>query len=383
MMKGKQTLKYAAMSVPVWVGLLLGACGGKQEAAAPSARYETTVVRRTSQQLYSRYSATLRGKQDVEIRPQVLGTITALCVEEGATVRQGQPICIIDQVPYQAALETAEANVEVAEANVATARMTAESKQNLFRKNIVSYIEKQTAANALQSCEAALVLAKAELKNAQNDFSYTIVRSPADGKVGMIPYKVGALVGPTIATPLTSVSDNSEIHAYFSLTEREMLNLSRQAGSAEKAIARMPEVELTLSDGSTYAHKGKIDAVSSMVDGSTGAVNLRATFPNKEHVIPSGGSGTLVFPYRMEGCIVIPQAATYEVQDKVYVYKVVDGKTVETLITVFPIDDGRNYIVSGGLEEGDVIVTEGAGTLQEGVEVGASAQVSTLKNAES
>lgn len=375
-MKRKIIFKSGVMALSALSFLLLSACNGKQETAVTSAKYETMIISRTSQRLNRRYSATLRGKQDVEIRPQISGTITQLCVEEGAMVHQGQAICIIDQVPYEAALETAEANVKVAEANVATAHMNSESKANLFHKNIISYLEKQTAANTLHSNEASLALAKAELKNAQNNLSYTVVKSPVNGKIGMIPYKVGALVGPSITTPLTSVSDNSEIYAYFSMTEREILNLSRQSGSLEKAITQMPEVELILSDDSRYAYKGKIDAVSSMIDSSTGAVSLRATFPNREHVIPSGGSGILIFPYDMTQCIVIPQAATYEVQDKVYVYKVVDGKTVETLITIFPIDDGQNYIVSSGLEEGDLIVTEGVGTLKEGMEIGTSEQLS-------
>lgn len=354
--------------LPLFGILLLMSCKEEQKTTT-AARYETQTISRSDIRLDSRYSATLRGKQDVEIRPQVSGTITELCVEEGAMVHEGQPICIIDQVPYQAKLETAEANVKVAEANVATARMNAESKDNLFQKNIISYIEKQTAANALQSNKASLALAEAELKNARNDLSYTVVKSPAEGKIGMIPYKVGALVSPNITTPLTSVSDNSVIYAYFSLTEREVLTLSRQAGSLEKAINQMPEVELILSDGTRYAYKGKIDAVSSIIDNATGAVSLRATFENREHIIPSGGSGTLIFPYEMTQCISIPQAATYEVQDKVYVYKVVDGKAAATLITIFPIDDGQNYIVSEGLTEGDVIVTEGVGSLKEGTPI--------------
>lgn len=190
-MKIKSTFRFTAMIFPAMSILLLSACGGKQETTSSSTQYETMTIGRTSQRLDSRYSATLRGKQDVEIRPQVSGTITELCVEEGATVHQGQTICIIDQVPYQAALETAEANVKVAEANVATARMTSESKTNLFHKNIISYLEKQTAANTLHGNEAALALARAELKNAQNNLSYTVVKSPVDGKIGMIPIKWG------------------------------------------------------------------------------------------------------------------------------------------------------------------------------------------------
>lgn len=368
MMKKQQTL---FITVGIICAALFSSCGENKSAPQKQTEYETIRISRDNARLASRFTATLRGKQDVEIRPQVSGTITELCVEEGALVRKGQPICIIDQVPYQAALETAEANVAVAEANVATARLTAESKGNLYKQGIISYVEKQTADNALRSHEASLALAKAELKNASNNLSYTIVKSPVDGKIGMIPYKVGALVGPSIETPITSISDNSVIYAYFSMTESEILSLAKEAGSLEKAIVNMPDVELCLSDGSKYAHAGEIDAVSNIVDGSTGAVSLRATFRNDDHVIASGGSGTLVFPYSIDNTVIIPQSATFEVQDKVYVYKVVDGKATATMINIFPIDDGKTYIVRDGLEEGDIIVAEGVGLMKEGTSINA------------
>lgn len=365
---------YSYVTVMLGLGLMgLSACQDTIQNTSVS-KYETMQVSRTTKSLNSRFSATLRGKQDVEIRPQVSGTVTELCVEEGAQVAKGQPLCIIDQVPYEAALATAIANVKVAESNVATAKITAESKEELFGKNIISALEKQTAVNTFKSQEASLTLAKAQETNARNDLSYTIVKSPVNGKASMFPYKVGALVGPTMDTPLTSVSDNSEIYAYFSMTEKEMLNLSRRAGSLQKALDAMPQVGLLLSDGSQYAYKGKIDAVSSVVDASTGAVSLRATFPNSEHVIPSGGTGTIIFPFEQTNSIVIPQDATYEVQDKLYVYKVVDGKAVATLITVFPIDDGQEYIVTDGLEDGDILVTEGVGTLKEGTVINAASE---------
>lgn len=370
----KKITTFSCLVATFGFGLMgLSACHQSKESASAGS-YETMQVNRTTKTLTSRFSAALKGKQDVEIRPQVSGTITELCVEEGAQVAKGQPLCIIDQIPYQAALETAVANVKVAEANVATARMTAESKKELFDKNIISSLEKQTAANTLKSQEASLALAKAQETNARNDLSYTVVKSPVNGKAGMFPYKVGALVGPTMNTPLTSVSDNSEIYAYFSMTEKEILTLSRQAGSLEKALQDMPQIGLLLSDGSIYAYKRKVDAVSSVVDASTGALSLRATFPNREHVIPSGGTGTILFPFEQAGCIAIPQNATYEVQDKRYVYKVVDGKAVSSLITVFPIDDGQEYIVTDGLKAGETIVTEGVGTLKEGTRIAASTE---------
>ncbi len=367
MQRRKKHFPLSAAALVAAALFLATSCGKKQQEAAPSQEhFETTKIVRQTIHLDQRYSASLKGVHDVEIRPQVSGTITKICVAEGAMVKKGQTLFIIDQVPYEAALETAEANVRVAEANVATARVTSKSKDNLYGKNIISNLDRQTAANTLSGNVAQLSLARAELKNARNNLSYTVVKSPADGKIGMIPYKVGALVSPQIETALTTVSDNSKIYAYFSMTETEVLGLVKKSGTLERAIQQMPSVQLLLSDGSTYAQKGKIDAVSNVVDGSTGAVSLRATFPNTSHVLSSGGSAAVVFPYDMANVIVIPQAATYEVQDQVYVYKVVNGKAVATLIQILPLDDGKRYVVSGGLSEGDVIVTAGAANVKEG-----------------
>lgn len=246
--------------------------------------YETMELATVRKSLNSRYTATLRGRQDVEIRPQVSGTITQVCVVEGAPVRKGQTLFIIDQIPYLAALQTATAQVKVARSDVSSARLTAESKTELFRQNIVSSLEKQTAENTLQSQKASLSLAQAQETNARNNLSYTVVKSPVDGTAGMISYRVGALVGPTMTTPLINVSDNSEIYAYFSMTEAQILSLARRSGSLRKAVQEMPDVQLILSDGSEYAYRGKIDAVSGVIDATTGAVSLRATFQNAEGV---------------------------------------------------------------------------------------------------
>lgn len=312
------------------------------------------------------YTAAVEGRQSVEVRPQVSGTITEVCIDEGAKVRKGQPMFIIDQVPYKAALATAEANVKSAEATVATARMTAESRQVLFDKKVVSAFDLQTAQNTLLEAEAALAQAQAQATSARNDLSYTVVKSPVDGVAGMLPYRVGALVDAGISTPLATVSDDAEMYVYFSMTEKQVLSLVREHGTLDKTLAAMPQVELRLSDGQLYAHKGRVDAISGTIDTGTGAVSLRATFSNPERMLRNGGSATVLFPYRKEGVLVIPQEATYEIQDKIFVYKVVDGKTVSAEVTVFPVDDGQEYIVESGLQAGDVIVAEGAGLLQEG-----------------
>ncbi len=348
--------------------IAFSACKQTREEARVN-EYEVMKVSLSDKRLTSNYSASIRGKQDVEIRPQISGTITEVCVKEGAVVRKGEPLFIIDQIAYQAALEIAIANVKVAEANVATARLTAESKKELFNQQVVSSYEMQTAENTYQSQLASLALAKAQEVNARNDLSYTIVKSPSDGIAGMIPYRVGALVSPSIATPLTTISDNSEIYAYFSMTEKQILALSRQDGSLHETVSAMPEVELLLSDGSLYSEKGKIDAISGLIDQTTGAISLRATFPNKERILHSGGSANVVFPYDKNECIVIPQTATFEVQDKRYVYTVKDGVAVSKMVRTFSINDGREYIIEEGLQPGEVIVAEGVGLLREGTPV--------------
>lgn len=337
-------------------------------------------VTRGTRTVSQSYTAVINGRQSVEIRPQVSGTITQVCIAEGAKVKKGQTLVIIDQVPYKAALETAVANVKSAEASVGTARLTANSKEQLFKEKVVSDFDLQTARNSLLQAEATLAQAKAEEVNARNNLSYTEVKSPVDGVSGMLPYRVGALVDASITTPLTTVSDDEEMYVYFSMTESQILSLIRQYKTLDEALKQMPEVELKLSDGLTYAHKGRIDAISGTIDTSTGAVSLRATFPNPEHMLRNGGSGTVIFPYVKENVLIIPQEATYEIQDKIFVYKVVDGKATSSQVTVFPINDGKEYIVEDGIKEGDTIIAEGAGLVQEGTVVSTSSPESTSAN---
>lgn len=372
-------MKGASVSCIFMAYLCISSCKQAPTMLANS-NYKTTTVSLTDKALSSSYSASISGKQDVEIRPQVSGLITQVCIAEGATVRKGQTLFVIDQVPYKAALQTALANVENAEANVATAQLTTDSKQELYNQNVVSAFDLQTAKNTLRSQKAALSQAKAEEINARNNLSYTEVKSPSDGIAGMIPYRVGALVNSSISTPLVTISNDSDMYIYFSMTENQILRLSRQSGSLKNALESMPKVQLQLSDGSLYSHEGKVDAISGIIDASTGAISMRATFANPERILRSGGSGNIIVPYVKGSCIAIPQDATYEIQDKLFVYKVVDGRTQSTPITVFSVNDGKEYIVESGLTKGDVIIAEGAGLLQDGVAVSVAASQQETKN---
>ena len=354
-------------------GLVLCSCGGTSS-GGDAMVYKTMTVGRSSQTLLSEYSARLAGQQAVEVRPQVSGTITQICIGEGVKVRKGQVLFIIDQVPYKAALGEALANVSSAEAALANAKLTLESTEMLHKNKVVSDFELSTARNNCASAEAALKQAQAQEVTARNNLSYTEVKSPLDGIAGMIPYRVGALVSSSIDDPLVTVADDSVIQAYFSMTEAQMIDLMQDYGSLERFLDQAPEVELRMSNYKIYPEKGRVKAVSGIVSSGTNAVSLRADFPNEGNILRDGGSGSVIFPTEMKDCIVIPQTATYELQDRTYVFKVVDGKAQSVRVQVYRLNDGHEYIVEDGLQVGDVIIAEGAGLVREGTEIKAVAE---------
>ena len=371
----KQTFVKAAVMACFMAAV---SCGQAPTAMGP-AEYAVMTIATTDREIPINYSATIRGRQDIAIYPQVSGTIFELCVNEGQTVSKGQPLFIIDQVPYKAALQTAEANVAAAKAGVATAQLTYDSKKELYAKNVVSQYDLLTAENTLLTAKAQLAQAEAQRVNAANNLSYTVVKAPANGVVGTLPYRVGALVSASISKPLTTVSDNSDVYVYFSMTENQLLNLTRQYGSIANTLKNMPDVRLVLNDGSVYDRTGRIESISGVIDTSTGSVQLRAVFPNADGLLHSGGAGIVIVPNIHKDCVVVPQVATFELQNKVYVYKVEDGKATSSMIDVEKINNGREYIVKSGLTPGDVIVAEGVGLLREGTPIvvkgqGAAAQ---------
>ena len=290
-------------------------------------------------------------------------------MSEGEKVRRGQVLFIIDQVPYLAALKTAVANVEAAKAGLATAELTYNSNKELHAQKVVSEFSLKTAENSYLSAKAGLAQAEAQEVNARNNLSYTEVKSPSDGVVGALPYRAGALVSASIPQPLTTVSDNSDMYIYFSMTENQLLSLTRQYGTMDEALKNMPEVELRLNDNSVYNKKGKIESISGVIDRQTGTVVARVVFPNEARLLHSGASGSVVVPSTYKDCIVIPQGATVRLQDKIMAYKVVDGKATSALIKVADVNDGREYVVLDGLKPGDEIISEGAGLMREGTQV--------------
>ncbi len=349
--------------------MMLASCGKKDVGDAQSKQYKLLEISKKDITLTNTYSAAIRGRQDIKIIPRVDGYLTDVLITEGSKVKKGQALFIIDQTSYKAALSAAKANVAVGEASVETAQLTYTSKQNLYDKNIVSDFELISAKNSLKTAKAQLEQAKAQEITAQNNLSYTVIKSPSDGVVGSLPYRVGDYVSSAISDGLTVVADNSEMYVYFSMSERQMLDIIQQYQSIDSAIASMPQVQLLLSNQAIYPQKGRIESISGVVETSTGAVSIRAVFPNNAGQLLSGGAGSVIVPYIHNQAIIVPQEATFEIQDKTYVYKVVDGKAVSTIIAVDKINNGREYVVTSGLSTGDIIIAEGAGLVQEGTKV--------------
>lgn len=355
----------ASAAIVACVAAVMTSCSSQQaQQQAPAPEIATMTVSQGSTRIDNTYPATIKGKTDIDIRPQVTGFITKVHVDEGQQVHKGQVLFTLDQVQYQAAVDQARAAVNVAQTAVSTAQLTADNKKKLLDKNIISEYEWQMADNSLQQAKAQLAQANAALVTAQKNLAYTTVTAPSDGVIGSIPNREGSLASPSSAVPLTTVSDNSQVYAYFSLTERDVLNL---VGNGERtlnaAIASMPEVELRMADGSLYGQKGKVATVSGVIGAGTGASNVRALFANPSGVLRSGSTGSIVIPTVTDSVMTIPQKATYELQDRRYVYVVNDSnKVVSTYVTVTDMNDGLNFVVNSGLKPGDRIAVEGVGT---------------------
>ncbi len=348
---------------------LMSSCGNKQGGLPQSNEYPVITIQSTNSEMSSSYPATIRGKQDIEIRPKISGFITKLCVDEGSVVRKGQVLFTIDNVQYRAVLNQAEASLNSAKSALATAELTYNNKKELYNQNIVGDFDLQSAANSYATAKATVAQAEAAVVSARDNLSYCNVTSPSNGVVGTIPYRVGSLVSSSMATPLTVVSNIDEMYVYFSVNEKQILEMTR-ASEGKNVIEAFPEVQLELADGSIYTQVGHVSTVSGVIDQNTGSVSVRADFANPDHLLKSGGQGNIIITRKTEGVIIIPQAATAEVQDKVFVYVLgKDNKVSYTAIEVDPQNDGQNYIVTKGLKDGDRIVTKGITKLTDGAEI--------------
>ncbi len=356
-MKMKKLMMFAAVAAT-----LVSCGGGGGRPTFGDNEFPVTTAGTSSADMQSTYPATIKGVQDVEIRPKVQGFITQINVKEGQTVSVGQILFVLDNATYQAQVRQAQASVNTAQQQVNTAQLTYENSKQLHANKVIGDYELQTSQNTYESAKAQLAQAQAVLASAREQLSFCYVKSPASGVVGTLPFKKGALV--SASNTLTTVSNISSMEVYFSVTEKDAMALSA-AG-----LGSLPPVKLQLADGSIYAHEGKVIKMSGVIDQATGTVQLIATFTNPEKLLKSGGAGTIIIPRQATSAIIIPQACVSEVQNKKFVYTLgKDNKVKYTEIKVDPQDDGNSFIVTDGLKAGDKYVTNGITKLNDGMEI--------------
>ena len=359
----KKVLMFAAAS------MLLASCGGG--GGRPSFgdnEFPVVTVGTSSTTMQSTYPATIKGVQDVEIHPKVQGFITQINVKEGQTVSAGEVIFVLDNVTYQAQVRQAQAQVNTATASLNTAKLTYDNSQKLFESGVIGDYELKSSKNSYESAVANLAAAQASLASAKEMLSFCYVKSPAAGVVGSLPLKVGTLV--SASNTLTTVSNISSMEVYFSMTEKDVLAMGKNAGGLAGAIEAMPAVKLRLADGTEYGQEGRVTKMSGVIDATTGSVQIIAVFPNAEKVLKSGGSGTIIIPSSNSDVIIIPQSCVSELQDKKFVYILdKDNKVKYTEIKVDPQNDGNTFIVTEGLKKGDKYITNGITKLHDGMEI--------------
>ncbi len=356
-MKKNKILMFAAAT------LLLASCGGGGgRPTFGDNEYPVQAVGTSSTQMQTTYPAVIKGVQDVQICPKVQGFITQINVKEGQTVSAGQVLFVLDNATYQAQVRQAQASVNTAQASCNTSKLSYENSQKLFDNGVIGDFELKSATNSYEQAKASLSAAQATLANAQEMLSFCYVKSPASGVVGTLPYKIGTLVNTS--TVMTTVSNNSSMEVYFSLTEKDAMNMT------QASLGEMPSVQLRLADGTIYNHEGKVTKMSGVIDAATGSVQIIALFPNTEKLLKSGGSGSIVIPKSNSSAIVISQSCVSEVQDKKFVYLLGEGNKVKySEIKVDPQNDGKNYVVTEGLKVGDKYVTNGITKLTDGMEI--------------
>ncbi|MBB1646999.1 efflux RND transporter periplasmic adaptor subunit [Sphingobacterium sp. UME9] len=312
--------------------------------------------------IYNEFPASIQGENVVEIKPMVSGYLQDIYVPEGTTVVKGQLLFRIKNPQYDQDIITARAAIKIAEANVNTARMNVEKVKPLVEQDIVSKYELDAAQYNLQSQQASLAQAEANLANAQTNQGYTYIRSPQNGTIGLIPYKIGALISNTASDPLTTLSSTNNVFAYFSVSEKQLLSfMENTAGQTlSDKLAHIPPVTLVLANGMVYPTKGKLEPASGGVEASTGTATFKATFSNTMGLISNGASATIRIPKDLQHAILVPQTAIYQLQDKSFVYKINnDNRVFSTVVNTSPTNDGNFVVITSGVKNGDRLLLNG------------------------
>lgn len=318
---------------------------------------------------YRQYNASLEGTKDVEIRPQVSGYLEKIYVDEGAHVHKGQPLFKIDDNLYRQQLNNAQASLLAAKADLEKAQINLVKLQPLVEHQVVSDVQLKEAEAARDAAKAAVEQAKAVAAAARINLDYTLIKAPAEGYIGRLPYKQGSLVGRNTSEVLTTLSAIGQIYAYFSMSETDFLAFKHQFTGAtiEDKIKQLPPVELVMADDSIYPEKGKVETVLGQFDKTMGAISFRAVFPNKSGLLRSGNTGEIKIPHLVDDDLVVPQESTFELQNKVFVFTVDKGNKVSSVPVAVSAKSGRYYLVSKGIQPGEKIVFTGLDRLHEGM----------------
>jgi membrane fusion protein (multidrug efflux system) len=318
---------------------------------------------------YQEYPASVEGTVNVEVRPQVSGTLDRVFVDEGAYVTAGQPIFKINEQPYRAALNNTVASLHAAESAAANAQLEVDKLTPLVQNKVVSEYQLKTAKAALDVAKANIEQAKANVSTAQINLGYTLIKAPVNGYIGRLERKQGSLVGPTDTQALTQLSDVHDVHVYFSLSEKDFVNFKEQypGQTLKDKLKQLPSVSLLLADNSVYAKQGKVDMIDGQFDKTTGAITLRANFENPQGLLRSGNTGKVRLSLQHKDALIVPESATVDMQDKVFVFIVGDSSKVKKQAITIIGKTGTNYLVKDGVKVGDQIVLSGIDHLQEGM----------------
>ncbi|MBN9285284.1 MULTISPECIES: efflux RND transporter periplasmic adaptor subunit [unclassified Flavobacterium] len=349
--------------------LLVFACGNKTEnTAMPAPELPVISINANNAVTSSEYPASIQGMTNVEIRPQVAGNLEKVFVDEGAFVSKGQLLFKINEQPFREQLNNALASLHAAEAAVINAQLEVDKLTPLVQNKVVSDYQLKAAKAGYKIAVANVNQAKAMVGSAEINLGYTSIKAPVSGYLGRLPKKQGSLVGPADVEALTQLSDVHEVHVYFSLGESDFIAFkSQHAGnSINEKINNLPPVTLVLADNSDYSEKGRIDMVDGQFDKNTGAITLRASFPNAKGLLRSGNTGKIKLDMKHSDALLIPQEATMEVQDKIYVFTVDKTNKVSKQPIVVAGKSGTDYLVTNGIKSGDRIVFKGFENLQEG-----------------
>lgn len=381
-MKKKVVLIWAAAMATIAAGF--SSCSNETPEIVQTS-FETITVKKSDIELPYKLSARMRGQNDVTITPQVNGQLMKICVTEGQQVSRGQTLFIIDSRTAQSALQSAQANLQAAQANLQAAQAQAnsakleyESNKNLFDKQIVSNYTLENSLNTYRQAQASVTQAKAAVTQAQAavnsarvNLGFCTISAPVSGMIGEILVRTGDQVSP--ATQLTIVSGNRQMEAWFSVPESILeagVAEGMEQSSINAYIEKLPDVTFVMKNGTEYAHKGRVSSLTGVVDAATGSLSCKATFPNPEGQLYSGIQGSIVMMFAEKNVMVIPQKAVVRLQDKSLVYKVKSDSTATAVdVTVEDTGNGKDFIVTSGLNSGDRIVTVGANNVTEGQKV--------------